>query len=96
MTNFICVTFGSSNYNSIDGTPRWWNNEQRFDTQRSAERRGLELLSVAGTFGYVVIKETEDLWEVVDELGAPSHYVSISCGNYGTYSVQPAPQLALV
>ena len=93
MSNFICITFGPAEDSVRNG---WYNRKERFETQRSAERCGRELLSVAGTFGYVVIEETEDSWEVVDELGAPSHAVSISCNRLGTYSVQPAPQLALV
>jgi hypothetical protein len=53
-------------------------------------------MPIAGTFGYVVIEETEDSWEVVDELGAPSNAVSISCHRLGTYSVQPAAKLVMV
>jgi len=89
MTDFICITFGPSD----DG---WWNRKEYFRTQRQAERCGLEQLSIAGTFGYVVIEEGEDYWEIVDELGAPAHAVSISCNRVGTFSIQPAPQLTLV
>jgi hypothetical protein len=53
-------------------------------------------MPIAGVFGYVIIEEGEDFWDVVDELGAPANAVSISCDRLGTFSVQPAPQLQLV
>jgi hypothetical protein len=93
MTDFICITFGPSDDVARNG---WWNRKQRFNTQRQAERCGLDQLSIAGTFGYVVIEEGKDYWEVVDELGAPDDAVSISCNRVGTFSIQPAPQLTLV
>jgi hypothetical protein len=91
--DFICITFGPSDDVARNG---WWNRKQRFSTQRQAERCGLDQLSIAGTFGYVVIEEGKDYWEIVDELGAPAHAVSISCNRTGLFSVQPAPQLTLV
>ena len=87
---YTLITFGSNQQNAT----HWWNNQERFDTQRSAERAGLDVMPIAGVFGYVVIKEFgEDSWVVVDEVTPPN--VSITCkGN--SYSVQPAPQLTLV
>ena len=86
---YVLLTFGSNK----QGATHWWNNQERFDTQRSAERAGINCMPIAGVFGYVVIEETEDSWVVVDELTPPN--VSIGCkGN--SYSVQPAPQLTLV
>jgi len=93
MTEYICITFGPSDDVARNG---WWNRKQRFSNQRAAERCGLNQLSIAGCFGYVVIEETEDSWDVVDELGAPAHAVSITCDRLGTYKIQPAPQLSLV
>jgi hypothetical protein len=92
MTEFICITFGPSDDVARNG---WWNRKERFSTQRQAERCGIEQMPIAGTFGYVVIEETEDSWEVVDELGAPAHAVSITAKGF-TYQVQPAPALVLV
>lgn len=91
--NYICITFGPSDDVARNG---WWNRKQRFETQRAAERCGLEQMPIAGTFGYVVIEETEDSWKIVDELGAPAHAVSISCDRLGTYKIEPAPKLVLV
>ena len=92
MTDFICITFGPSEDVARNG---WWNRKERFSTQRAAERCGLEQLSIAKTFGYVIIEEGEDFWEVVDELGAPADRVSIFAKGF-TYQVQPAPALSLV
>ena len=92
MTRFVCITFGPRN----DEPNQFWNERTWWDTQRAAEKWGLHSMPIAGTFGYVVIEEGEDFWDVVDELGAPAHAVSISCDRLGTFSVQPAPQLQLV
>ena len=92
MSDFITISFGPSDNVARNG---WWNRKERFSTQRQAERCGLDQLSNAGTFGYVVIEEGEDFWEVVDELGAPADKVSITAKAF-TYVVSPAPQLTLV
>ena len=92
MSKFICITFGPRN----DEPNMFWNERTWWDTQRSAERWGTQSLPIAGCFGFVIIEEGEDWWEVVDELGAPANAVSISCDRLGTFSVQPAPQLQLV
>jgi hypothetical protein len=92
MSKFICITFGPRN----DEPNMFWNERTFWDTQRSAERWGTQSLPIAGCFGFVIIEEGEDFWDVVDELGAPAHAVSISCDRLGTFSVQPAPQLQLV
>ena len=92
--NYICITFGPT----LADPNYWWNDKECFETQRAAERYGIEKMPIAGTFGYVVIEETEDSWKVVDELGAPANAVSVSAEyNKGiTYHVQPAPQLIMV
>ena len=89
MSNFVCITFGPRN----DDPAQFWNERTWWDRQSQAEKWGLQSLSIAGCFGYVVIEDCEDSWEVVDELGAPANAVSISCDRLGTYSVQPAPAL---
>ena len=96
MSQFTCITFGSANYTSTDGTPRWWNERSTWSTQRRAERYGLASMPIAGTFGYVVIEEMEDAWQVVDECGAPEHAVSIHQDAHGDFHVQPAAQLMMV
>ena len=86
---YVCITFGPRN----DDPAQFYNERTWWDRQSQAEKWGLQSLSIAGCFGYVVIEEGEDYWDVVDELGAPAHAVSISCDRLGTFSVQPAPQL---
>ena len=90
--NYICITFGPT----LADPNYWWNDKERFSTQRAAERYVIEKMPIAGTFGYVVIEETEDSWKVVDELGAPEHAVSIHQDAHGDFHVQPAPQLMMV
>lgn len=90
MTEFICISFGPSDDVARNG---WWNRKERFSTQRAAERCGIEQMPIAGTFGYVVIEETEDSWEIVDEIGLAG--ASVTATRF-SYLVQPAPALCLV
>jgi hypothetical protein len=90
MTEYICISFGPSE--DVDRLG-WWNRKERFSTQRAAENCGIEQLPIAGTFGYVVIEEGEDWWEIVDEIGTAG--ASVTASRF-TYSVQPAPSLILV
>jgi hypothetical protein len=90
MSDFICITFGPSDNVARNG---WWNRKERFSTQRAAERCGINQMPIAGTFGYVVIEEGEDFWEIVDEIGLAG--ASVAAKGF-TYVVSPAPQLALV
>lgn len=92
MNRYITITFGPRN----DEPNMFYNERTWWDRQSQAEKWGLQSLSIAGCFGYVVIEETEDSWEIVDECGAPATAVSISCDRLGTFSVQPAPKLVLV
>jgi hypothetical protein len=92
MSEFITIAFGPSDDVFRNG---WWNRKERFDTLDEAKQCGRRLLSQPGTFGYVVIEEGEDFWEVVDELGAPQNKVSVTAKRF-TYTVQPAPELQLV
>jgi hypothetical protein len=92
MSKFVCITFGPRN----DDPTQFYNERTFWDIQKSAERWGLQSLSIAGCFGYVVIEEGEDWWEVVVELGAPVNAVSISCDRLGMFSVQPTEQPLMV
>lgn len=90
MSEFICISFGPSEDVARNG---WWNRKERFSTQKQAERCGLDQMPIAGTFGYVVIEEGEDFWEIVDEIGTAG--ASIEAKGF-TYVVSPAPTLQLV
>jgi len=90
MTDYITISFGPSEDVARFG---WWNRKERFYDLEEAKQNGRQQLSNPGTFGYVVIEEGEDFWEVVDELGAAG--ASIEAKRF-TYNVSPAPQLTLV
>ena len=87
---FTLVTFGSNQQ-----LPQsWWNAQTKHDTQRSAERAGLNCMPIAGCFGFVVVKEFgETSWVVVEDLMPPGATLWFEDGEF---HVQPAPQLALV
>ena len=91
MSKFICITFGPS-----DIPNQFWNECTNWERQKAAENWGLQSLGISGVFGYIIIKEGEDYWEVVDEVGAPENAVSISCNRVGTFKVQPVSQLVTV
>ena len=84
MTDYITISFGPSEDVARLG---WWNRKERFYDLEEAKQNGRQQLSNPGTFGYVVIEEGEDFWEVVDELGAPVNAVSVTAKRF-TYSVQ--------
>ena len=88
MSEFITISFGPSEDVARLG---WWNRKERFDNLDDAKQNGRRQLSQPGTFGYVVIEEGQDFWEVVDELGAPADSVSVTAKGF-TYLVQPVPQ----
>ena len=92
MSEFITISFGPSEDVARLG---WFNRKERFDNLNDAKQCGRRQLSQPGTFGYVVIEEGEDFWEVVDELGAPIHKVSVTAKRF-TYSVQPVQELQLI
>ena len=91
MTDFICVYFGND-----PGKGNWWNITARgFASARQAEKHGLYMMPTAGVFGFAVIKETDNTWEVIDNNSMLPSNVSIGTdGN--TFSVQSAPKLQLV
>lgn len=86
---FHAISFGR-----IYGSDQYWNHHTFHSTQLAAERWALDQMPIAGTFGYVVIRESDNSWEVVDEIGAVN--VSISPAPIGGFSVQPSPRLVLV
>jgi hypothetical protein len=88
MSEFITISFGPSESG-------WFNRKERFDNLNDAKQCGRRQLSQPGTFGYVVIEEGEDFWEVVDELGAPIHKVSVTSERFNYY-VQPTQELQLI
>jgi hypothetical protein len=83
MSDFICISFGPAEDVARNG---WRNRKERFDSQGEASKWGREQMPNPGTFGYVVIEEGEDFWEIVDEIGAAG--ASIAAKRF-TYVVSP-------
>jgi hypothetical protein len=91
MSRYLTITFGPETRNSTGSFDmnRYWNYVTIHQYQRLAESEGLRQMSIAGTFGYVVIKETDDEeWVIVDELGA-NNKVEIIKHHTGKYIVEP-------
>lgn len=93
--DYICVYFGHDSKNP----GKWWNiSAKGFASAKEAEKHGLFMMPTAGVFGFAVIEETEDCWEVVDDCSMLPPNVSVGC-TYDrgiVYSVQPAPTLVMV
>ena len=85
---FHAITFGPS------GDNKFWNHITHHSTQRAAERWALDNKCVGGIVGYVVIRELEDEWEIVDEMGTEN--VSIACSRLGKFNVQPSPKFVIL
>lgn len=93
MTDFICVYFGHDSNNP----DKWWNiNSKGFASAKQAEKHGLFMMPTAGVFGFAVIREMEDEWEVLDNFSILPRNCSIGCNRLGIFSVQPAAKLQLV
>ena len=86
---FHAITFGPEGSSN-----KYWNYHTYHSTQRAAERWALENKLIGGTFGYVVIREMEDEWEIVDECGTEK--VSISSSRLGKFKIQPADSFVIV
>jgi len=89
--NYLCISFGN-----IPGKTEWYNEGSRHSCAFTAERWGLDLMPIAGCFGFVVIKENDDdTWQILEDYSMlPPNY---SCGMKGfKYFIQPAPALELV
>lgn len=73
-TFYKTIVFGKNRV-GIDGHLSFFNEKSTHSTQRTAERHGLDRLCIAGTLGYVVIKQEHEKWSVVDEVGMSDKYV---------------------
>lgn len=87
--DYITITFGPA----AELRNGYYNQKERFSSKRAAIRKGLDSLCIAGCFGYVVIEEGDDFWEIIDESGTEN--MSIGYKHY-SYFVEPAPKLQLV
>jgi len=91
MTDFICVYFGGGQ------SDKWWSITARgFATAKQAEKHGLFMMPTAGVFGFVVIAEGDNWWQVRDDLSILPPNASVSLDHLGRFDVQPAPRLVMV
>jgi hypothetical protein len=78
MTFFKTIIFGENTLCYSENAKSFFNEKSTHSTQRSAERHGLDRLCIAGTYGYVVIKQDHEQWSVVDEMGLTADYAVVS------------------
>jgi len=57
MTDIICAYFGQD----------WTITTRGFNTLKDAEKHGCEMMPTPGVFGFAVIKETADWWQLRDD-----------------------------
>lgn len=57
MSDIICAYFGED----------WTITTRGFSTFKQAEKHGLYHMPTAGVFGFAVINETEDWWQLKDD-----------------------------
>lgn len=87
MYTFYCVRFGRQ----FDGTI-WTETSTEFETANRAYKYGLELFSVAGTFGFAVVQQNPERkydFYVEDELGMNGKYI-VDKNENGNYVVLEA------
>ena len=61
--NYLCISFGN-----IPGKTEWYNEGSRHSCAFTAERWGLDLMPIAGCFGFVVIRENDDdTWQILED-----------------------------
>ena len=93
MTDFICVYFGHDSNNP----DKWWNITARgFATAKQAEKHGLFMMPTAGVFGFAVIEEGEDFWELIEDRSMLPPTYSLGCNRLGVFEVQPSAKLVLL
>jgi hypothetical protein len=73
-TFYKTIVFGENRV-GIDNHLSFFNEKSTHSTQHAAERFALDRINMAGTLGYVVIKQEHEQWSVVDEMGMSDKYV---------------------
>lgn len=82
---YHAITFGPMSLNHTN----YWNHITHHSTRRGAQRWAFENKCIARTFGYAIIEEGEDYWEIVDEMGTEK--TLITCSRLGKFNIQPTP-----
>lgn len=92
MDDNLCIYFGHDSNNP----GKWWNITARgFASAKQAEAHGKFMMPTAGVFGFAVIEERQNTWQVHDDYSMLPPNVSIGLSD-GQYSVQPAPKLEII
>tara|TARA_S200002703_G_scaffold146088_2_gene140881 strand:- start:3767 stop:4048 length:282 start_codon:yes stop_codon:yes gene_type:complete len=89
-TDFICAYFGKGS----DGE-EWTITARGFASLKQAEKHGLFMMPTAGVFGFAVIQETKDWWQVRDDYSILPDNVSVT-QDLNSFKVTTAPKLELV
>ena len=89
-TDFICAYFGKGS----DGK-EWTITARGFASLKQAEKHGLFMMPTAGVFGFAVIQETKDWWQVRDDYSILPDNVSVT-QDLNSFKVTTAPKLQYV
>ena len=90
-TDFICAYFGKGS----DGK-EWTITARGFGSLKQAEKHGLFMMPVPGCFGFAVISENEDSWNLYTDYSILPDNVSVTQGDLNNYNVTTAPKLEFV
>jgi len=86
-TDFICAYFGKGS----DGK-EWTITARGFASLKDAESHGKFMMPTAGVFGFAVIQETKDWWQVRDDYSILPDNVSVT-QDLNSFKVTTAPKL---
>jgi len=92
MSDNLCIYFGHDSKNP----GKWWNITARgFASAKQAEAHGKFMMPTAGVFGFAIIEENQNTWQVHDDYSMLPPNVSIGLCD-GQYSVQPSSPLEII
>ena len=75
--DFICAYFGSD----------WTITARGFSSAKQAEKHGLFMMPVPGCFGFAVITQGEDFWQIREDLSILPDNRSITMGDYNNFKI---------
>ena len=83
MTDFICVYFGKDSEGK-----EWSINARGFASAKQAEKHGLFMMPVPGCFGFAVIIQGDNFWQVREDLSILPNDRTITMGAYNNFEVK--------
>ena len=90
-TEFICAYFGGDQSGIT-----WTITARGFGSLKEAEKHGLYMMPMAGCFGFAVIVQGDDFWQLREDFSVLPDNVSVSMSDYNNFSVTNAKQLEYV